>query len=136
MIQRIQTVWLLIAAACSVATFKFAFFIGTNAKGVSSYELNATENFLLMAVTGIVTGLEFFNIFLFRKRSLQLKLCILGMLLEALLIFLFYRETQKFVSGGYALPAILHSIIVIAFFLAARGIHKDSRMVKESDRLR
>jgi hypothetical protein len=136
MIQRIQTLWLLIAAACAVASYKFAFYAGTNAKGVTGYELNATENFALMAATGLITGLAFLNIFLFKKRPLQIKLCVLGIVLEAGLIYLYYREVQKFTGGTYALTAILHSIIVLCFFLAARGIHKDSKMVKESDRLR
>jgi hypothetical protein len=136
MIQRIQTVWLLLAAACAVATYKFAFYTGTNAKGVTGYELNATENVALMAVTGIIVALAFFNIFLFKKRSLQLRLCILLILLEAVVIWLYYREAQKFTTGTYALTAILHGVNVLLFFLAAKGIHNDSKIVKESDRLR
>ncbi len=136
MIQRIQSVWLLLAAACAFATFKFPYYTGTNVKGLSPYELTASENFLLMLTTAVVGGLAFFLIFLFKKRELQLRLCVLGILLEALLIFLYYREVQTFTKGTYALTAILHSVIVICFFLAARGIHKDQKMVKNSDRLR
>ena len=136
MIQRIQSVWLLLAAACAVATFKFPYYTGTNAKGLSPYELNATENFLLILTTAVVGGLAFITIFVFKKRPLQKRLCVLGILLEAVLIFLYYREVKTFTQGTYALTAILHSIIVICFFLAARGIHKDQKMMKESERLR
>ena len=136
MIQRIQSVWLLLASAGAIASFKFLNYTGTNAKGLSPYELKADENFLLLLTTAAVAGLALITIFLFKKRTLQLRLCVLGILLEALLIFLYYRQVQTFTQGTYALTAILHSIIVIAFFLAARGINKDQKMVKDSDRLR
>lgn len=136
MIQRIQSLWLLLASACAFASFKFPYYSGTNAKGFSPYELNATENFLLSIITAIVGGLALFIIFLFKKRTLQLRLCVLGILLEAVLIFLYYREVKTFTQGTYSLTAILHSIIVIVFFLAARAINKDEKLIKDSDRLR
>lgn len=136
MIQRIQSLWLLLAATCAFAGFKFPYYSGTNAKGLSPYELNATENILLMLTTVIVGGLAFLTIFLFKNRTLQLRLCVLGIFLEALLIFLYFREVQTFTKGTYALTAILHSVIAIAFFLAARAINKDEKMIKDSDRLR
>ena len=83
-----------------------------------------------------VGALALITVFLFKKRALQLRLCVLGIVLEALLIFLYYREVKTFTQGTYSLTAILHSIIVISFFLAARAINKDEKMVKDSDRLR
>ena len=136
MIQRFQTLWLLLAAACAFATFKFSYYNGTNAKGLAPYELNATENILLLVTTIAVGGLALINIFLFKNRTLQLRLCVLGIILEAVLIFLYYREVKTFTQGTYSLTAILHSIIVFAFFLAARSINKDEKMIKDSDRLR
>ena len=68
MIQRIQSVWLLLAAACAFASFKFPYYTGTNARGPASYELKADENFLLLLTTIVVGGLAFFTIFLFKKR--------------------------------------------------------------------
>ncbi|MBP6287471.1 MAG: DUF4293 family protein, partial [Ferruginibacter sp.] len=41
-----------------------------------------------------------------------------------------------FSTGTLSLTSILQSIIIIAFFLAARAINKDEKMIKESDRLR
>lgn len=136
MIQRVQTLWLLLAGACAAASFKFSFYSGTNAKGLSPYELKAGENLLLVLATVAVTALAFITIFLFKKRQLQLRLCVLGIFLEALLIFLYYREVQTFTKGTYSLTAILHSIIVISFFLAARDINRDAKIVKDSERLR
>jgi len=99
MIQRVQSIWLLLAAACTFLTYKLPFYSGTNAKGYAPYELNARENILLMLTTFLVGALALVIIFLFKKRTLQLKLCVLGILLEALLIFLYYREIQSFSTG-------------------------------------
>ncbi len=135
MIQRIQSVWLLLAATCAFLSFKLPFYSGTNAKA-PLYKLNAGENFLLILTTVLVGALSFVIIFLFKKRTLQLRLCVLGIALEALLIFLYYREVTAFTEGTYSLWAILHSLIVILFFLAARAINKDEKLIKDSDRLR
>ncbi len=136
MIQRIQSLWLLLASACAFATFKFSYYSGTKLNDIALHELNATGTLLLMITTIAVGGLALFNIFLFKKRTLQLRLCVLGILLEAVLIFLYYREVKTFTQGTYSLTAILHSIIVLAFVLAARSINKDEKLVKDSDRLR
>ncbi len=138
MIQRIQSLWLLLAAACAFAGFEFPYYTGNKLNDTALYELNATSTLLLMVTTIAVGVLALINIFLYKKRSLQLKLCVLGILLEAVLIFLYYREIQNFIpdKSTYSLTAILHSVIVLAFVLAARGINKDSKLLKESDRLR
>ena len=136
MIQRIQSIWLLLAAACAFATFKFSYYSGTKAEDTVLHELNATTTLLLMITTIAIGVLALVTIFLFKKRTLQLRLCVLGILLEAVLIFLYYREVTTFLKGTYSLTALLHSIIVLAFVLAARGINNDSKIIKDSDRLR
>ena len=136
MIQRIQSIWLLLAAASAFAGFKFSYYSGTKANDILLHELNATSTMLLMVTTIAVGVLALITIFLFKNRTLQSRLCILGIFLEALLIFLYYREVKTFVQGTYSLTAILHSIIVIAFFLSARAINKDEKLIKDSDRLR
>ena len=137
MIQRIQSVWLLLASVAAFLTLQFPYYIGTNAKNEASYRLTGKETLPLLLTTVAVGLLAAIIIFLFKKRKLQLRLCVLGIFLEAFLIFLYYREVQTYApGGGYALTAILHSLIVIFFVLAARGIVKDEKMIKDSDRLR
>ena len=136
MIQRIQSLWLLLAAACAFAGLKFSFYSGTKLTDPLLKELNGTETILLM-ITGIaVGGLALISIFLFKNRTLQFRLCLLGILLQLVLIYLYYREVTGFTQGTYSLTAILQLIIVLSFILAAVGIRKDSKMVKNSDRLR
>ena len=136
MIQRIQSLWLLLASAAAFASYKFPYYSGTNAKSIPDYQLNASENFLLIVTTAIVAVLALFVIFIFKNRTLQLRLSLLGILLEALVLYFYYRELNTFSTGTLSLTSMLQTIIIIAFFLAARAINKDEKMIKESDRLR
>ena len=86
MIQRIQSVWLLLAAACAFAGFKFSYYSGVKTNDAKLYELNATSTSLLMIGTIAVGALALITIFLYKKRKLQWWLCVLGILLEALLL--------------------------------------------------
>ncbi len=136
MIQRIQTVWLLLAAACAFAGFKFSFYSGNKLNDPALYELNARSASLLMVGTIAVGALALVSIFLFKQRSTQRWLCILGVLVQLVLLFLYYNETTGFVKGNYSLTALLQVLVLLAFVMAIRGINKDSKLLKESDRLR
>ena len=138
MIQRKQTLWLLLAAVCGFLSFKLPFYSGATVAEPLSHQLNASSTFLLTVITAVVSVLALIIIFLFKKRVLQLRLCILGILIEALLIFFYYREIQNFIpkTGTFALTAILQIAIIFFFFIAAKAINSDEKMVKESDRLR
>ena len=68
MLQRIQTIWLLLASVCSFLTLKFPFYSGTNAKAIASYPLTGTENSLLLAATLVVGLLSIVILCLFKNR--------------------------------------------------------------------
>src|SRR5438093_261709 len=108
MIQRIQSIWLLLASACAFISLKVPFYSGTNSTGITSYKLLGTENFYLMLLTIAIGVIALFNIFLYSNRKLQLRLCILGILLEGGLIFLYYKESTTFAAGTgtYSLTAV------------------------------
>ena len=138
MIQRIQTLWLLLASTCAFVSLKLPFYSGTNSTNVASYRLMGTESFPLMLLTIAIGITALFTIFLYSNRKLQLRLSLLGVLLEGLLIFLYYRETTGFIAGTgtYSLTAVLQVLILVFFFLAIRGISHDNKIIKESNRLR
>ena len=136
MIQRIQSVWFLLASVCAFLSLKMPFYIGTTKDHKPSYQLMGMENFYLMFLT-IATGtLAFVIIFLFKKRRLQVRLSVLGIMLELLLIFLYYLQVRTYLDGTYALTSLLHSLVIFLFFLALRGIGRDINVIKKSDRLR
>ena len=148
MIQRIQTVWMILAAIAVFLTIKFSFYSGTlalqnGANAVTSmatdgsYQLvTATGNFLILILTSALGTGIIINIFLFKHRSIQIRIIIASILVECLVIYLYIRETQKFSQGNFNIWAILHVLILLFLVLAARGIYKDSKLIKESNRLR
>jgi Domain of unknown function (DUF4293) len=136
MLQRIQTIWLLLASVGAFLTLKLPFYSGTNAKAIASYPLNGAETILLLSITIALGLLSLFTPFLFKNRVLQLRLCILGIIIEAILLFLYFKQVQTFTVGTYSLTALLHGFIILFLLLAARAINKDEKMVKSSDRLR
>ncbi len=136
MLQRIQTIWLLLASVCAFLTLKLPFYSGTNAKAIASYPLKGTETILLLSITIALGLLSLFTLFLFKNRVLQLRLCILGIIIEAILLFLYFKQVQTFTVGTYSLTVLLHGFIIVFLLLAARAINKDEKMVKSSDRLR
>jgi FlaA1/EpsC-like NDP-sugar epimerase len=136
MIQRIQSVWLLVASIVTFLTLKFSFYSGTYLPDNQYHQLNATENILLMITTIALGVLTLITIFLYKTRVIQLRLCIVAILLDLILLFLYYRALQNFSRGEYAITAASHLLIIAALVLAASGINKDEKLIKDSDRLR
>lgn len=136
MIQRIQTVWLFIASVLSFLTLKLSFYSGTYLPDNLYHQLNGMQNLPLMIATIGLGVLTFINIFLFKNRVTQLWLCVVAILLDIVLLFLYYLQTNNFTKGDYAFTAALHLVIIAALLLAAGGINKDEKLIKDSNRLR
>lgn len=140
MIQRKQTLWLLLSTISSALTFKFPFFTGTTApdtKWVSGPELTATDNIFLILLSVLILLLSMLAIFLFKDRRRQLQLTLLGLVSSLGLIALYVSYMNKFEPGGHiALTAVLTLFIVIGFFFAIRGIRHDQKLIKDLNRLR
>ena len=137
MIQRIQTIWLLLASICVFLTLKFSTYVGTNKDLIPSSFLNGIATLPLIFVTLSVGILTLITIFLYKNRKLQLRLTILAVFLEAGLIILYYKEIQTFVGKGtFSITSILHVAVIVFLILAARGISSDNKLIKDSNRLR
>ena len=136
MLQRIQTIYLLLAAFTSGGLIFFLELWETSA-GESVYAQDVTTAitlFLISALISIVT------IFLFRNRKLQFVLGRINIILNLILLGLFVYwslsvsgETTVSEKGiGMLIPVI--SIVFIV--LANKAIKKDEDLVKSADRLR
>ncbi|MBD0332978.1 MAG: DUF4293 domain-containing protein [Chitinophagaceae bacterium] len=138
MLQRIQSLWLLIATAFDAVTFRFPFYSGDWTKDILPYpiDLNATTT-IWLTILPVITGvLAFVTIFLFDNRKLQLKLCYLGIFLTVVLLTMYFLEIHNFTSGNIALWAVFYFAILGCYILAARGIWKDEKLIRDMDRLR
>jgi hypothetical protein len=136
MIQRIQSIWLLIASVVTFLTLKLSFYSGTYLQDNLYHQLNGTQNMALLITTIGLGVLTLITIFLFKNRVTQLWLCIVAILLDVVLLFLYYQQTKDFTRGDYAFTAVLHIVIIASLVLAARGINNDEKLIKDSNRLR
>lgn len=142
MIQRIQSVWLLLAAAAAFLTLRLSFYGGnyinteTNVKTYQS--LTAQSNVFLTILTAGLGLAALISIFLYKNRKQQLRIVMLCLLVSIVNIVLFFLETRKFVAGegNYDLTAAIAFAVPIFLILAIRGIRKDDKLVKSLDRLR
>ena len=159
MIQRIQSIYLLLAALMSalMALFTFAV-IDTGGDhyildvfGIH-YDLHKDQVELmgfwyLAAFVGIACSLSVVTIFLYKKRKLQITMCKLNLLLYLGVIFTVFYSGEKVleileINLGlegelhYKLGAILPIVSVILVFLATRAIKKDEDLVRSADRIR
>ena len=137
MIQRIQSIWLFLAAVCVFLTLRVSTYFGTNKELIPSSFLNGLDTLPLIFAT-LATGIvALVGIFLYKNRKLQLRLTLLGMVLQLVLMFLYYREIQTYVGkGNFSISAILHAAVLLFFILAAQGIRSDDKLIKDSNRLR
>ena len=139
MIQRIQTIWLFLAALFAALTFKFPFYAGNiiNKENVQQYEkLLASSNFLTLIFTAGLAAGTIIIIFLYKNRKQQMWLTVAAAGLSIINIILYFTELKKFVSGNVSLTAVLAFAIPVFLFFAINGIWKDEKLVKSLDRLR
>ncbi len=138
MIQRQQSLWLLLAAAASFLSFKFPFYTGNIVENNLSRfeELEGGSNFFLLVLTGLSVLISFIAIFLYKDRKTQFKLTIGGILMAIVLLILYFTQIKKFSSGNFALTAVFAFAILVGYLMAARGIWKDEKLVKSLDKLR
>lgn len=146
MIQRVQTLWMLLAMVVAFLTFQFPFYRGQllsaadpdtgTLSAAGDIVVNVSDNFFILILTSALgTGL-LINIFLFKHRKVQMRILIAAILVECFIIFLYVRLVNQFADGNLLLGSILHVFIFFFIFFAMRGIYKDSKLLKESNRLR
>ena len=141
MIQRIQSIWLAIVAITAFATSRLILFEGKLSNGtILPFNLASS---LILSIAIIAIGLlALINLFLFKNRKLQFKLSVVGLILSAGFLFLEYymvegfKKVNSIITGTYQAGALLPVIMVVFFYLAARSIYKDERLIKSMDRLR
>ena len=146
MIQRIQSVFLLVASAFQAWLLTAAFYTGK----VKEYDVTYTAwqsintgsgetHFHLLHIIlqfGLI-GVTLFTIFKFNNRKQQMKLC-LYLVLGTILSFVFSVYTlftTNFSEYHFGFGTYLISILLIVYVSAYFFIKKDDDLVKSTDRL-
>jgi hypothetical protein len=141
MIQRLQSVWLLLAAAAAFCSIKLSFYSGNlvvQNQPKAFVSLTAQSNLLLLILTSGVGIASLIAIFLYKNRKMQFRIALITLLVSLLNLGIYFSEAQKFVpgEGKYDLTAVFAIFIPILLFFAIRGIRRDEKLVKSLDRLR
>lgn len=151
--QRIQTLYLFLSGVTATLLLLFTLFSVIPASQEVIYAANFTGlivngwtsikyfNLVTFVLTSLVTILSFATIFLYKRRKLQIRLTIIGLLLmvAAILAFAYMlwqqadllQATTK-VQGWIVLPVIN----LLCQYMAMRNIIKDDILVRASNRLR
>lgn len=145
MIQRIQTIFLLLAAACIFSLFAFPFAstpadIPNTAFADQVFDIN--DQIIMLALFVLSGALAVVSIFLFRNRKLQMRLTLLSFVLNLVGIIvsvIYYAQALKTIdnqSDKDELGRFLPLAALVFAILAYRFIRKDEKLVKSMDRLR
>ena len=152
MIQRIQTLYLLaVAALMAAAVFTpLAYF----AAGVEEYKLyaftlqGAQESYSTIymgVIVALAAIIPFVNIFLFKNRLLQIRLCAVELMLligSAIFMAIYYFLSNRmfsqleFSAHGFHIAIIFPLIALVLDYLAMRAIFRDEMLVKSLERIR
>lgn len=154
MIQRIQTLFLLSAGIFLVFMFFFPFaelvrssdqvLFSIDLWGLNSMDSQNEVVFrtIPVAILLIISFLlTFITIFLYRKRMLQVRLCIFNIIIQVGLpglIFYYVHMAQSNLPGmaSYSVFFVFPWASAILIFLALRAIARDEAIVRSLDRLR
>lgn len=157
MIQRIQTVWLLVAAIILLGLFVFPYvnfidLVGLGKQiyvtGIYSSNNNASiresSSIMLAIYAGIVAVVPLALVFLYKDRKKQVLLIIVEIVLIILLGIWMWGAAhttldainQKLWAGNIGVGFFLLPVAVISLGMAISGIRKDEKLIKSADRLR
>ena len=143
MIQRIQSIYLLVATAISGGLI-FVFDLWENLKGeIFALDLFSRELILLKIIPALFmlsAIVSFFTIFLFKNRKLQFvvgRLVILiNLFLLGLLIYVSLNLPGEVSISEKGIGMFLPILVILLIVLANKAIKKDEDLVKSVDRLR
>lgn len=141
--QRIQTLYLgVITVLFIILFFSSVAEISTNNqillldyKGL--FSLGA---WTVLVLTAVVPLISIISILLFKKRMLQIRLCIVNLILMIgyypLLIIYIYSAVKNGYAYNLHLPVIYPIISAILCYLAIRAIGRDEALIKSLNRMR
>jgi len=143
MIQRIQSIYLLIASALLWLEFILPFSKSDDYKlgFFADMEFNISDHVLLVGLTSAAALLCIIIIFLYKNRNLQKSLIylsiILGLAIYVVGFILLKQDTPDFANVSSLFAGTFLPIASIIFLvLSLRAVNKDQEIVKSMDRLR
>jgi hypothetical protein len=155
MIQRIQSIYLLLAALCSglllavplynieTANATYQLFLGGLLQIIPK-ETILTSQPALLAVGILLTLFPTVILFLYKKRQVQMRLAASAMMANTAMLLLLVgivnksieHVTEPHVNETYGVGLLLPALSIVFLFLANKAIRKDDKLIRSADRLR
>ena len=145
MIQRKQSIWLLIATLLNACVFYFCLYAyHVNENGVDGVKyLRINDHYPSLLIALVMTALPFITIFMFKNRKRQIRMSFAAIISVLAFIGLSLSRVTNLgklvpppTEGSYRASAILPVVAIIFLIMAITGIRKDDQLVKSVDRLR
>ncbi|RYD54627.1 MAG: DUF4293 family protein [Sphingobacteriales bacterium] len=144
MIQRIQSIWLLLAALCNAGLFVFDLYrVDEAAVAAGARNLNVVSHYPSLLIGLVITILPLVAIFLFKDRKKQRLMALLSMVftmgflsMTLMRVSNANNATSAPTGGSYWIGSILPVLAIIFLIMAIRAIRNDEKLVKSMDRLR
>lgn len=142
MIQRIQSVWLFLAAMLNGLLFISKLYHYNKGAEVVHEGVRNSGNIFLFILAAFITVLPLIAIFFFGDRKRQKGITWLSVIFSISFIAVAVTTTTNLsnqvppVNVQYDFGLLLPVVSIIFLFLALRGIRKDEKLIKSLDRLR
>jgi len=155
MLQRIQSIYLLLASLALFAMFLFPLVHNFSADGkavtimaTGVYQDTNGQRTQIQAfmgttiVTPIIAIIPLVIIFLYKNRKQQIALCWSAIAVIAGYTFWLSQEAKSVLDGkqidthNWGIGLFIPSIAILLILLAVRGIKADEKLIKSADRLR
>lgn len=157
MLQRKQSLFLLLAAICGALTFFFP--VATFTRGDKSWSFRTTGLFMadgtpvlgadlkvpFFIVIGFLAVMLMVAIFLYKNRQRQITVVrTVNLLLVAVSVYLYitgtsvkaYLDQGGLVEEHFGFSEVLPLVMIVLVSMAVRGIREDEALVRSADRLR
>lgn len=136
MIQRIQTLWLVLAAIAAILSIKFPFYTGSLVVNNAYLRLSAAENIPILILTVVSAIISAITIFYYKNRGRQTGLTVLNIFVAIIILVLYFLRLKDFSTGSFSLTSLFPFSLPVFLILALVGIRKDAKLIKSLDRLR
>jgi hypothetical protein len=156
MLQRIQTLYLLVIVVVCILLFFFPmieyvgnagtyklYITGMHASGENQGALFFWQVFPLMVLVILSLGMAAVTIVFYEKRRLQILLVSVNLLLNVVIVALVFLVYSKIFQAHLSNPVVNYQfgmyiplISLVFLVLASRAIRKDEALVRSTDRLR
>lgn len=147
MIQRIQTLFIFIAALITALMLKTEFaeiasggdYYIFSAEGIAMGVNVILDGLPIQVFIGLIVILHLVVIFLFKKRILQIRLLVFSIILliglAGLMLYFLYAGFDS-LNVIFKIPMVIPLIAIIFDYLAIRAIGKDEALIRSINRIR